>query len=109
MLHAASAAAAQLSPFQEGLNKTADGTGHKTLPIGDPSDAAGMVIGAALSLMGVLFLILIIYSGFLWMTARGDEQAIEQAKTNLKNSIIGLLIVVGAYAITNIIRNYLSN
>ena len=59
----------------------------------------GAGVGAALSLIGVIFLILMIYAGYNWMTARGEEEKVEKAKDTITRAIIGLIIVVGAYAI----------
>jgi hypothetical protein len=63
----------------------------------------GTVIKAALGLVGVIFLVLMIYAGVIWMIARGDEAKVEKAKDTIINSVIGLIIVVGAYAITNFV------
>jgi len=60
----------------------------------------GAFIQIALSLLGVIFLVLTVYAGFLWMTAGGNEEQITKAKTMIRNSIIGLAIVISAYAIT---------
>ena len=67
------------------------------------SARVGIIIGSLLSFIGVLFMILIIYGGLLWMTARGNEQQVEKAKKLIIQSIIGLIIVLSAYAITNLI------
>lgn len=61
---------------------------------------AGDLIQLALSVLGVLFVIFMIYAGYLWLTAAGNEQRVERAKKILFESIIGLVIVVAAYAIT---------
>ena len=58
------------------------------------------VINIILSMLGVVFLVLLIYGGFLWMTARGNEQQVEKAKDTIFSSIIGLIIVLSAYAIS---------
>lgn len=58
------------------------------------------IISVALSFLGVIFLILTIYAGYLWMMARGNEQQVEKAKSLLTEAIIGLIIVVSAYAIS---------
>ncbi len=63
----------------------------------------GDMIGMILSFVGVLFLILIIFAGISWMTAAGNDQKIEKAKSLIINAVIGLLIVLSAYAITNFI------
>jgi uncharacterized iron-regulated membrane protein len=60
----------------------------------------GIVISAALGLLGVIFLVLIVYGGYIWMIARGDEAMVEKAKDTISRSIIGLIIVLAAYAIT---------
>lgn len=60
---------------------------------------AGTVVQAFLSLLGVIFLILIIYAGYTWMTAYGDESKVDKAKNTLRTSIIGLVIVLAAYSI----------
>ena len=69
----------------------------------------GDMIGFVLSFIGVLFLILTIYGGINWMTAGGNEQKVEKAKTIIINAIIGLLIVLSAYTITSFIGNQFAN
>ncbi len=64
------------------------------------SSVAGKIVGAALSFVGVLFFILMIYGGFLWMTAAGNEQQVEKAKNLIIAAIIGLIVIMSAYAIT---------
>jgi hypothetical protein len=41
-----------------------------------------------------------IYSGIMWMTARGNESKVEKAKDNLLDLTIGLLFILGSYALT---------
>ena len=60
----------------------------------------GTVISAVLGVLGVIFLVLTVYGGYIWMIARGDEAKVEKAKSTMTNSIIGLVIVLAAYAIT---------
>ena len=63
------------------------------------------VIQVVLSFLGVVFLILVIYGGFLWMTASGNEEQVGKAKNILKSAIIGLIIVMMAYAISWFVTN----
>jgi hypothetical protein len=94
----------------EGLNKSANEINAFKNQTGD-SDSynnflqtkAGQIIGIVLSFVGVLFLILMIYAGILWMTAQGNEQQVAKAKGLLINGTIGLIIVFAAYAITSFI------
>ena len=88
------------SDFRAGLNETAAGTGHTA---SDIPATIGKVVGAALAFVGVVFLILMIYGGFLWMLARGNETEVTKAKDTIIAAIIGLIIVLSAYAITSYI------
>ena len=65
-----------------------------------PFVVAGQMFGVALGLLGTVFLILMIYGGFKWMWSRGNEEEVTKAKDIIRNSIIGLAIVVGALAIS---------
>lgn len=58
------------------------------------------IITMALSILGILFLILIIFSGYQWMTAGGNEEQVKKAQSRIKNAVIGIIIVVLAYSIT---------
>lgn len=58
------------------------------------------VIYAFLSVLGVIFIILIIYAGFLWLTSAGNEEKIKKAKDTMLAAIIGLIIIFSAWAIT---------
>ena len=50
--------------------------------------------------MGVIFIILIILAGYNWMTAGGEEEKVNKAKQMIYRAIIGLIIIMSAYAIT---------
>jgi len=69
----------------------------------DVGSVAGGIISAALSLVGVVFLVLMVYAGFLWMTAQGETDQIDKAKKIIISSIIGLVVVLSAYAITSFV------
>ncbi len=60
----------------------------------------GYAIQIVLSLLAIIFLVLTIIAVFKWMTASGNEETITKAKKSLKESIIGLFIVLTSYAIT---------
>lgn len=69
------------------------------LPATDIRLIIARIIRAALGLMGVVLVILVIYAGFLWMTAGGNEDQIARAKKFLMNATVGLVIILSAYAI----------
>jgi len=63
----------------------------------------GTIIRLLLTLLGVVVLILIIYAGFMWMTAGGNTEEVDKAKKWLTNAIIGLAIILAAYAISGFV------
>ena len=83
-----------------GINQAGQGTG---LGSGDIRVIIGRIIQVALGLVGVVLLVFIIYAGFLWMTAGGNEEQIANAKKVLKNAVIGLIIVLCAFSIAQFI------
>lgn len=68
-------------------------------------DTIGLIIGIFFGILGIIFLVLAIYAGFLWMTAGGNADQIDKAKRILINATIGLVITLSAYAITTFIVN----
>ena len=66
----------------------------------DVGSIMGSVIGGFLSLLSLIFIVLILYAGFNWMTASGDEQKVTKAKDTITKAVIGLVIIVAAYSIT---------
>ncbi len=87
-----------------GLQKTAETAFGGTAKLqSDPAVIIGNFIKAALGFVSVIFFALIIYGGFLWMVARGNEQQIEKAKSLLTSATIGIVIIAGGYALTSTI------
>lgn len=90
-----------------GLDVTA-GTGYGKLPTGADADLAsiiGKIIGAGLAFLGVVFFCLILYAGLSWILSMGKEEKISEAKEMIIASVLGLLVVLGAYAIINLLAN----
>jgi len=89
--------------FGDGLNNTGAGAGYNTV---EAIPSLPLIVGKALSILtiflGIVFLGLMIYAGYLWMMARGNEQDIEKAKNIIIYAVIGLVVVLSAYAITNL-------
>lgn len=82
---------------------------NKMAGFGDASvdNIAAAVIETALSLLGIIFLVIIIFAGYRWMTASGNEEEVKKAQEAIKRGIIGLLIVILAYAVTSFVFNAL--
>lgn len=94
-------ALAQTNDF--GLGKTAIAAGlDKTGPASLP-DFVGNVLGTALSFIGVLFFALMVFGGFMWMTARGNDEQTKKAMSTITAAVIGLVIVLSSYTITTFV------
>lgn len=86
--------------WQQQLQKTQSPSGYKTGADQTIEAIIGKIIKIVLSVLGIIFLCLMIYGGYLWMTASGSEEKISKAKSIITNSTIGLIIVLSAYAVT---------
>ncbi|MFH0814960.1 MAG: pilin [Candidatus Falkowbacteria bacterium] len=71
-------------------------------------ETIGKIIGVVLGLLGVILIVLIIYAGFLWMTAGGEQKQVDKAKDYIKNAVMGLVIILLAYAITDFVIDKLT-
>jgi amino acid transporter len=84
-------------------------SGYETADETTFADILSMVIRAFLSLLGIIFLVLIIVAGYNWMTAGGNDEKVTKAKSTIARAIIGLIIIVAAYAITYFVFSNLSS
>ena len=67
----------------------------------------GNILNITFGFLGILLLVYFIYAGYLWMTAGGSPEQVEKARTIMKNAVIGLIIIVSAFAISNFILSWL--
>ncbi|MCX6795576.1 MAG: hypothetical protein NT165_02525 [Candidatus Falkowbacteria bacterium] len=67
------------------------------------------IINFVISLLAIIFLVLTIIAGFLWMTAGGDSKKVESATGYLKSAIIGLIIILISKGLTIFIFKRLIN
>ncbi len=110
-LMAALPAQAQLqgNPFSQFFGQTFTGNegGKQIYAEGDLKtllpEAVGNVISLFLSLIGVILLVIVVYAGFLWLTAGGNEDQVARAKQLIRNGVIGLIIALSAYLITGFV------
>ncbi|MFC1613613.1 pilin [Patescibacteria group bacterium] len=79
----------------ESYNTYATGEGEYSLV-----DLIAKIVLVFISLLGIFFIILLIYAGYLWMTAGGNEDQVEKSKGMIKHAVIGLVIVLSAFAIS---------
>ncbi len=88
-----------------GLDETASQAQLSQTAPSDVPTALGNVTGTVLSIIGVIFFILIVYGGFLWMTAHGDSGQVDKGKETIIGAVIGLIVVSAAYALTTFVFN----
>ena len=69
----------------------------------DPRNIVVDMIRVVLGFLGVIAVVLILYAGFKWMTSRGNEETIGDAKKILTAGLIGLIIILSAYIIANFV------
>jgi type IV secretory pathway VirB2 component (pilin) len=69
----------------------------------DPRDVVANVIKVVLGFLGTIAVVLIIVAGFQWMTAAGSEDKIAKAKKIMTAAVIGLVIVLMAYALSTFV------
>ncbi len=93
--------------YVEGTNpEMSDEEGIK-LGAKDPRTIAVKIINVSLSVLGIIAVIIVIYGGFVWMTAEGNEDKISKARGILKSGVIGLIIILAAWGIVTLVFNKL--
>jgi len=97
-----------LAQAQFGLNEVNNGL-NNSLSTTDPRTLVGRIINLALTFLGVIAVVIILMGGFKWMTAGGNEDKVSEAKKLLGAGVIGLVIVLAAWALATFIINSIYN
>lgn len=105
------------SPFTSNVLAYADPVGdgikivdnHDAMTNEDPRSITGRFIMIALSFLGIIAVIIVIYAGFQWMTSGGNQERVASAKKMLIAGLIGLLIILLSLAITRWLLFSVSN
>lgn len=80
------------------------GFGDKTI-----YQTVGSIIKVALGVVGLIAICLVIYGGFQWMTSGGSEEKVDEAKKLLYSGVIGLVIILSAYALSSFVLKTLTS
>ncbi len=102
---AAAPARADLTPSDLGTEYAAQ-TGLSST---DVRVTIARIIKVAMSLLGIIAVVIILIGGFTWMTAGGNDEKVGEAKKWIFAGIIGLAIIFSAYALANFVINQLIN
>lgn len=101
------AQAAARDALTNGFEKTGTEAGFSVTSEGKPARefvaAWTGYINGFLLVMGLLFMVLVIYGGYLWMSAQGNEEQVTRGKNLIVQAVIGLGIVIGARVIVEIV------
>lgn len=66
-------------------------------------DTVTSIIRVALGFLGVIAVVIILLGGFKWMTSQGNDVKVKEAQKLIFAGIVGLVIVLSAYAIANFV------
>lgn len=92
--------------LEVGINKVGE-----TIQLGtqDIRTTVARIINVAMGLLGIVAVVIILAGGFMWMTAGGNEDKVGEAKKLIFAGIIGLAIILSAFAIANFVVTSLVN
>ena len=63
----------------------------------------GKILNVLFGAFGIILVLYIIYAGILYMTAGGEEEKVKKAKKIIMQTVIGIIIIVAAYSISNFV------
>ena len=75
-----------------------------------PDQVVGLlssVLGYIWTIMGIIVVLMLLYAGFKFMTAAGDDTKLQEAKDTVKYSIIGIVIMVLSGGVMALIENFM--
>ncbi|MCC9313014.1 MAG: hypothetical protein KFF74_02440 [Candidatus Nanosynbacter sp.] len=106
VLSTASLSGSASAQVSEGIN-TATTSEMKGKSIDGKDGLIKTVVNVLLWAVGILSVIMIIFSGFRYITSAGDASKTKSAQSTLIYSVVGLIVAIMAYAIVNMVINRL--
>lgn len=70
---------------------------------GDVRETAARIINVALGFLGIIAVVIVLLGGFKYMISGGNTDKTEEAKKLIVSGIIGLAIILSAWAITSFV------
>ena len=91
---------AQADPTQylSDISAAAEIDSSTTLP-----QLIGRFINVVIGLLGVIFLVQIVYAGYLYLLAGDDSGNVDKAKSLVRNAVIGIIIIIASFAISSFV------
>ena len=75
----------------------------------DIRDTIRNIINIALGFLGVIGVLLVLYGGWIWMTAMGEEEKVEKAKKTIIAGVVGMAIIAVAWTIVSFVLSAAQN
>ena len=66
---------------------------------GDPRVVATKIIRIALGFLGIIAVCIVLYGGFMWMTAGGNSEKVKKGRDTLIWATLGLLVIFSSYTV----------
>lgn len=104
-------ASAQTNPFATAETRVNQTQGSAGLGSGQTAELPviiGRVINVILGFLGIILLFYVLLAGFKWMTAGGNSKQTDEARDMIKNAVIGMVIIVAGFAISNFVIRQLA-
>lgn len=101
-----------LAPFVAHAQFTIDSNIPSIFGIMNATDLVSTIIAVVqwiLAITGLIAVIVIMYGGFVWMTARGDAEKVRKAKKILVNAVIGLAVILLAWVIVYFVADFVTS
>lgn len=90
-------------PLDEELNQAVNAILGPGTQRQDAATMVALIIQIFMGFLATNFVISIMYAGFKWMNAGGEEKKVEEARKQIAQGAIGILIVVSFYVLTNFV------
>ena len=88
---------------QYGIDTTLNETELREIQYLSISGLIGSAVGTVLSMIGILFFVLMIYAGIIWMTASGNAEKEKKALNMIFMAVLGFIIVMSSYVLVSFI------
>ena len=75
----------------------------------DPRDAVVDLISLLMTFLGLIAIVIMLYGGFVWMTAAGNEERVSKAKKIIASGVIGLIVILSSFLIISFVETNVTN
>ncbi len=76
---------------------------NSNLGTADLKTTINQILSVILGFLGIIATLIILLGGFKWMTSQGNSDKVDEAKKLIGAGIVGLVIILAAYAIVRFV------